>query len=160
MATKKRVSIILLVLVALAAIPMFSPEFIPFGEGTEGSSPPGGDPFKPDLQGFGVPVPGEEVNLFLMNCLGDQPGYLIMGFWRDNLPAAGGVIYPRMQYVRQIWITALGGDPPVGYWSLVGWEVPANPALIGLSIFAQAITADPGNPNNVTLSNGLEMRIE
>lgn len=160
MVMKKRLSIILLVLVALAAIPMMSPEFIPFGEGTEGTTPPGGDPFIPDFQGYGVPRPGDEVNFFLMNCLGNQPGYLIMGFWRDNAPAAGGTLYPTMQYVREIWITALGGDPPVGYWSLTGWKVPSNPSLIGLSIYAQAMTADPGNPYGVTLSNGLEMRIE
>lgn len=160
MKSRNAVFVALLAIVCLAAIPMVVPEFIEFGEGTEGSTPPGGDPFKPTLQGFGTPSLGSDVNLYLMNCRGNEPGYLIMGLSRNDQLAFGGTIYPSLGLVQPIWITALGGNPPVGYWSYTGLRIPSNPSIQGLSIYMQAISRDSGNPFNVTLSNGLEMRIE
>jgi hypothetical protein len=159
MSIKKSSAIILLALIAVAAIPLAVPEFIRFGSGTEGSSQPGSNPFSPALYGYGDPAPGAEVNLYLTNCFGDQPGFLIMGTRRQNTPFFDGVLYPSLGTVQSIWVTALGGFPPVGYWSRTGLAIPDDPDLIGRSLYMQAITQDPGNPYGATLSNGLEMLI-
>jgi hypothetical protein len=160
MSVKKNCTIIFLALIAVAAIPLAMPEFLPFGQGTSGSSIPGNAPFVPDLQGYGSPAPGAQVNLFLMNCLGDQPGYIILGTARQDRSFYGGTLYPTTNTVRAIWITPLGGSPPIGYWSLTGLTLPSSPSLSGTSLYLQAITKDPGNPYGATLSNGLEMRIQ
>jgi len=159
MSFRKDVSIIILALILLAAIPLAVPEFVPFGEGTGGSSIPGNEPFVPSLQGYGDPAPGAQVNLYLMNCRGEEPGYLIIGFSRQDRPILGGTLYPTLNKAKSIWITGLGGVPPVGYWSYTGLVLPPDPGISGRSVFLQALTRDPGSPYGATLSNGLEMRI-
>ncbi len=142
-------------LLALAAVPIALPEFIPFGKGTEGSLSPGQTPFLPELSGYGDPAPGATVNLYLMNCLGDQPGVLLFGYERKDIAYFGGTIYPSLDVTRVIYVTGLAGSPPIGYWSWTGLTLPPNPSLSGRSFYIQAATRDPGNPYRVTLSTGL-----
>ena len=48
--------------------------------------------------------------------------------------------------------------PPGGELSLV-FAYPDDPSLAGVSLFVQALAADPGAPGGVSMSNGLEERI-
>ena len=90
----------------------------------------------------------------------DQPAEAIPAFLNERVALFDAIGVQVLWKEVTIWITALGGNPPVGYWSYTGLRIPSNPSVTGLSIYMQAISRDSGNPFNVTLSNGLEMRIE
>jgi len=127
----------------------------PYGVGLAGS---GGE--VPTLSLSGTPVIGSTVSLDVANALGGALAIYALGAAPDAQPFRGGTVYVAPPF--QTFVATLGGAagvPGAGSHSLVQ-EIPNDPSLSGITVYAQALAKDPGAPRNVALTAGLEVHVE
>jgi hypothetical protein len=127
----------------------------PFGTGLAGT---GG--FAPNLHAAGCPRIGSVLGLQLWNLLGQSVGTVAISTASAAFPIFGGTGYLLPPFVLQLPYAADGSAGAGGAGSASVFQfVSANPALIGLPLYAQAGGFDPGAPQSVALSNGLELTL-
>ena len=122
--------------------------FTKYGSGLAGSAG-----YVPDLSGSGDLIYGEEITIELKDGLGGTNGVIFAGLSQASLPCMGGtlLVFP----IAATFPVVLGGTPGApgsGYLDL-----KTTPYITGLSINIQVLLADPGAPNGVSMSNGLEI---
>jgi hypothetical protein len=78
------------------------------------------------------------------------PGVLLMGFVRAAIPTMGGTVL--------VQSTASVSMPVPAPFAIVAVTVPADPGLVGVPVFFQAGQIDPGAPQLVAFSPGLQIR--
>ncbi|MDF1798461.1 MAG: agmatine deiminase family protein [Planctomycetota bacterium] len=129
------------------------------GSGTAGQNLPYGVG-KPGLSGVPVlssstpPNIGQPWTADVTNALASSPGWLAFGFSPASIPFDGGTLL--LNYTQLYGIATDGGG--AASWSTT---IPANPGILGLSVFWQvAIPNDPGAAGSgYALTNGLEVLV-
>lgn len=129
--------------------------FESYGQGLAGS---GG--FVPRLTGVFSPCMGMPIALEMDNYLGGAPTLLIVGFGASSFPWMGGDLY--IDFGQPAFfanLTMPGSGAGNGYLRLPAVVPDNNPNLVGLEIFLQTISGDPGAVEGLSLSNGLHETI-
>jgi len=121
--------------------------FQQYGTGLAGS---GG--YVPDLNGSGEPISGGEFTIDLTQGLGGTGGIIYAGLSQSNLPFLGGhlLVYP---IDLSIPIVLDGSGPGDGAFSF-----ETSTKVSGVTIYLQVLLADGAAQQNVSMSNGLEIK--
>ena len=109
----------------------------------------------PELSSNSVPVPGQNDVLALKNALVGASPFLLWGLDQAAIPFDEGILH--MSDPHLVPMPVVSGLGQVG----IGWTVPSNPAICGVSIYVQAMFIDPGASGGyyTAQSNGLELVI-
>jgi uncharacterized sulfatase len=96
------------------------------------------------------PILGQPFQFDLSNSLGlATSGMLFVGFQQAALPAFGGTVHMIPQSTIPVHVPAAGLP--------IQFTIPFNPANCGLSVLFQGIEADPGAPESISMSQGLDL---
>ena len=124
-----------------------------YGEATAGS---GG--LAPTLTTEGCLARGQTVQLMVGDGLGAARGVMLVGVRPQDVPLFGIAILvdPFTTIVH-----ALGGTPDVpGEGTLVlNLKIPDDPGLLGAGFYLQSIYLDPGGPQGLSASDGLQFNV-
>lgn len=131
-----------------------SGQFLPYGAGLSGS---GG--VVPELRGIFAPCPGTHAGLELVGLLGGSFGSLAWGVAPTNVPFKQGALLVNINPPGGLIPLFFPGAGPGGGALTLSFTLPGTAALSGLSIYLQALVADPGAPAGISMTNGLEERI-
>ncbi|MSR63522.1 MAG: hypothetical protein EXS08_13855 [Planctomycetes bacterium] len=122
-----------------------------FGSGLAGSGA-----LVPRLALSGCPRLGAPIAFEIADGLGGALASLVIGTRRIDLPFHGGTLYPdnlaRLPH-------RLGGTPGLAGagTSSLGFTLPNDPALLGVTFHSQALIADRGAPQGVALTAALSL---
>jgi hypothetical protein len=125
-----------------------------FGVGLAGT---GG--VEPTLTFTGCPRLGEVVTFDVALGRGAAFGSLLLGATRQDLPYRGGTLYPGAPFVR--WrhrlsgTSGLAGDGAAAFVQ----AIPLDPALAGVTFYAQALYLDPGAVQGASLTAALRLDV-
>ncbi|MFY9344187.1 MAG: S8 family serine peptidase [Planctomycetota bacterium] len=127
---------------------------IPYGTGLAGT---GG--FVPRLFAGGILRLGNTIGVAVDSGYGGSFAVIAVGNAPAAIPALGGtlLVLPPLA-TSVIGLTGLFGAPGVGAGTLPVF-IPNNPALINASVYLQAGVLDPLPPADLSLSNGLRIRM-
>lgn len=125
-----------------------------YGVGTAGSGQ-----FTPRLTAHDGVCLGYTPELELDLALGGAPGLLFLGFGDAQLPGLGGsfLVDPSPMKVFMVHAGGAAGVPGAGAFS-----IPLGTDLTyaqGITVYLQAVFADPAGPSGKALSNGVRFRI-
>ncbi len=113
----------------------------------------------PVLSATGLPIVGSSLDLNVTQGLGGAKGWLLFGASQASIPALGGVILVQPPwYLRATTLSGTPGGAGEGQAS-VSFPIPDQPSLIGLIVDLQGLFADPGVPKNLSMTQGLEVRV-
>ena len=116
---------------------------------------------RPVLGATGPIRPGSSPSLRIREGLGGAPALLALGLSEANIPNYGGLpgltlyIDPIVTFLP-LDLGGVAGQPGAGYFDL-GFSPP--PGLGGARVFLQALIRDPGAPNRISTTNGIEVLI-
>ncbi|MFG0319757.1 MAG: hypothetical protein ACF8XB_20975 [Planctomycetota bacterium JB042] len=129
--------------------------FESYGQGLAGS---GGH--VPRLSAIYSPCMGMPIALEMDRYLGGAPTLLIVGFGATSFPWMGGELLIDFNLPAFFAnFTMPGSGPGNGALRLPAVVPDDNPNLVGLEIFMQTVTGDPGAVQGLSLSNGLHETI-
>jgi FtsP/CotA-like multicopper oxidase with cupredoxin domain len=106
---------------------------------------------RPSLTLHGRPVPGRPLELDVVGALPDTEITLAVGRTKARTPFAGGILVPAVELLRH----ARSDEHGRTTFSLQGWEELPR----GTRFYAQAGFPDPGAPEDVALTNAVEVRL-
>jgi len=112
--------------------------------------------FSPWLTLRGCPALGEKLGLVLSRALGGAPGLIAVGLAPAATPFLGGTLLVDPS-ATLIPVQTLG---TAGVAGAGGFDLPVKitaPVLVGVPLYLQVFVADPGAPQGVSLTNGLEL---
>jgi len=132
---------------------------IPFGLRQYGTGKPGSGGLVPALDGLGRALIGESFQLDVTGGYGAAVGAFIVGTTTGATPLFGGTLLVGLP--AEAIATVLGGVAGVagaGQLSL-SLSLPTSTAFVGLPLFFQLLSIDPGATGSVSMSNGVELWI-
>lgn len=129
------------------------------GSGSEyGNGLAGSGGFAPRLSSLGCPEIASSFSVRVDSALGGSFGQLLIAPAPAALPLFGGtLLVAPAALVVPVQLQGALGQPGAGTLQLP--VLVNDPALVGASVFLQAGFFDPGAPEWVSLSNGLELTI-
>ena len=106
------------------------------------------------LAATGVPIVGQPFGVDVSGGPPDAQGLLLFGFGRVSLPLKGGTLHvdPNGMLLLDLDLDASGSTS-------LQTTLLADPGWVGLGAVLQYAALDPGQPQSVALSNGLEFAI-
>lgn len=131
-----------------------SGKFESYGTGVAGT---GG--VVPELRALFSPCPGQEIAMELNHFLGGSTAYFFVGFGAASYKTLGGTVLVDIALPNfMVPIPMPGTGAGEGNITLP-FTVPNQANLVGLSLYFQALGADPGAQFGVSFSNGLHETI-
>ncbi len=126
-----------------------------FGVGIDGT---GG--IAPKLHVGGCPRIGATFEFEVWDAVGGSGGLVLVSLASAPIPILGGTLHVLPPFVLQLPFATSGAVGAAGAGTAyLPQLVPSNPALVGLPIFTQALIADGGAPEGLTLSNAIELTV-
>ncbi|MCA8950128.1 MAG: beta-propeller fold lactonase family protein [Planctomycetes bacterium] len=126
-----------------------------YGTGTAGT---GG--ITPRAWFRGSASPGSSFAVELDRALGGSPAFVVIGLAPTSVVAAGVEVL--VQPVFSVFVGLTGGGAGVAGAGTAGFaiHVPNSSSFVGLPIHSQWLAVDPGGPQGISASDGLELHIE
>lgn len=124
-----------------------------YGQGLAGT---GG--FVPRIDGFDCPEVGTTIRVELRDGAPSLAGGLFFGLAPTNIPFLGGTVLVRPDAAVHVVMQ----PPAPGYprpWRSLTMPVPADPGLVGTTIFLQSHFADPAAVAGVSMSPGFRFTL-
>ncbi len=103
----------------------------------------------PNFSPKGVPFPGYSVDHQISGAAASQPGALVLGLSRADLPLFGGTLIPAPDWSVTLVADSNGGASPSTPWD----AIPP-----GTELYAQSLFIDNQAPGGFSFSNGVLMR--
>ena len=123
-----------------------------------GFGSPGTSSITPTLS-VNVPAIGEPLEVTTASSLGGLTYYHAMSFTAGTSVVKGATIHVGLPWFL-VGPLVMGGAPIPGLGShVVNYPVPLNPALIGAHIFMQSLILDPGAPQGLAATPGVELTV-